>query len=59
MTARLLTEDADYRCDGGSSSSDSKLAADPRWQAFMPRILPYLVHQESVFLAPVPFCPAD
>lgn len=37
----------------------AKLAADPRWQAFTPRILPYLVHQESVFLAPVPFCPAD
>jgi hypothetical protein len=37
----------------------AKLAADPHWQAFTPRILPYLVHQESVFLAPVPFCPAD
>jgi hypothetical protein len=29
----------------------AKLAADERWQAFTPRILPYLVHQESVFLA--------
>ncbi len=35
----------------------SKLAADPQWQAFTPRILPYLVHQESVFLAPTAFCP--
>jgi uncharacterized protein YbaA (DUF1428 family) len=37
----------------------AKLAADPRWQTFTPRILPYLVHQESVFLSPAPFCPAD
>ena len=36
----------------------AKLAADPRWQVFTPKILPYLVHQESVFLAPASFCPA-
>jgi hypothetical protein len=35
----------------------SKLAADSEWQAFTPRILPYLVHQESVFLTPTAFCP--
>ena len=43
---------------GGHAAQRAKLAADPHWQAFTPRILPYLVHQESVFLAPVPFCPA-
>lgn len=36
----------------------AKLGADPAWRAFVPRILPYLVHQESVFLAPVAFSPA-
>ncbi|TDQ89505.1 NIPSNAP family protein [Paraburkholderia silvatlantica] len=35
----------------------SKLGADADWLAFTPRILPYLVHQESVFLAPAAFCP--
>jgi hypothetical protein len=35
----------------------ARLAADPQWQAFTPRILPFLVHQESVFLAPTSFCP--
>jgi hypothetical protein len=40
------------------SAQRAKLAADARWQAFTPRILPYLVRQESVFLAPAPFCPA-
>jgi hypothetical protein len=40
------------------SAQRVKLAADPRWQAFTPLILPYLVHQESVFLAPTSFCPA-
>jgi len=36
----------------------ANLASDPRWQAFTPRMLPYLVHQESGFLAPAPFSPA-
>lgn len=36
----------------------ARLGADPAWRAFTPRILPYLVHQESVFLAPTAFCPA-
>jgi len=34
-----------------------KLGQDAQWQAFVPTILPYLVHQESVFLNPVAFSP--
>jgi hypothetical protein len=34
-----------------------KLAQDPDWAAFTPKILPYLVHQESTFLTPVAFSP--
>lgn len=34
-----------------------KLGQDPEWQKFLPSILPYLVHQETVFLTPVPFSP--
>jgi hypothetical protein len=36
----------------------AKLGRDPAWQAFVPTILPYLVHQESVFLTPASFSPA-
>ena len=36
----------------------TKLGKDPEWQAFVPTILPYLVHQESVFLTPASFSPA-
>jgi hypothetical protein len=39
------------------SAQRVKLAADLEWQAFTPKILPYLVHQESVFLSPTAFCP--
>ena len=35
----------------------AKLGADPLWQAFVPTILPYLVHQESIFLSPTNFSP--
>lgn len=35
----------------------SKLGADADWQAFVPRILPYLDYQESVFLLPATFSP--
>lgn len=35
----------------------AKLGQDPEWAAFTPKILPYLVHQESVFLNPVAFSP--
>lgn len=34
-----------------------KLAQDPEWQTFVPTILPFLMHQESVFLNPVAFSP--
>lgn len=39
------------------SGQRAKLGADPEWQAFVPSLLPYLVHQESVFLNPAPFSP--
>lgn len=37
----------------------AKLAENKDWQTFVPRMLPYLVHQESVFLTPASFSPAD
>lgn len=33
------------------------MAQDIEWTTFVPSILPYLVHQESVFLNPVAFSP--
>ncbi len=39
------------------SAQRAKLGADAEWQAFVPSILHYLVHQESVFLNPVSFSP--
>ena len=36
-----------------------KLGQDREWQSFVQTILPYLVHQESVFLNPVSFSPLD
>jgi hypothetical protein len=42
---------------GHRTAQRAKLAQDSRWQAFVPLILPYLVHQESVFLTPVAFSP--
>ena len=42
---------------GHRSEQRAKLAQDKEWQAFIPSILPYLVHQESVFLNPVSFSP--
>lgn len=39
------------------SSQRAKMGQDTAWQAFVPSILPYLVHQESVFLNPVSFSP--
>lgn len=35
----------------------AKLAQDAQWAKFVPMILPYLVHQESVFLTPAEFSP--
>lgn len=39
------------------SAQRGKLGEDAEWQAFVPGILPYLVHQESMFLNPVSFSP--
>jgi hypothetical protein len=39
------------------SAQRARLAQDPEWAAFVPTILPFLVHQESVFLNPVAFSP--
>jgi len=46
-----------YENYGHRSEQRAKLAADPEWQQFVPKILPYLVHQESAFLAPASFSP--
>ncbi len=35
----------------------AKMGADPEWQAFVPKILPFLVHQESRFMLPAAFSP--
>jgi hypothetical protein len=42
---------------GHRTAQRAKLAQDSRWEAFVPLILPFLVHQESVFLTPVAFSP--
>jgi hypothetical protein len=46
-----------YEDFGRRSAQRGKLAQDKDWQAFVPTLLPYLVHQESVFLVPAPFSP--
>ncbi|SMC61671.1 NIPSNAP family protein [Polynucleobacter kasalickyi] len=46
-----------YESFGERTNQRAKLAADQDWQAFVPTILPYLVHQESIFLNPVNFSP--
>jgi len=47
-----------YDSFGHRAEQRAKLAQDKQWQAFVPTILPYLVHQESVFLVPAAFSPA-
>jgi hypothetical protein len=42
---------------GHRTAQRAKLGADTEWLAFVPKMLPYLVHQESVFLTPAPFSP--
>lgn len=42
---------------GHRSVQRTKMARDVEWTAFVPSILPYLLHQESVFLSPVAFSP--
>jgi hypothetical protein len=39
------------------SAQRAKMGQDAEWAAFVPSILPYLVHQESVFLNPTAFSP--
>jgi hypothetical protein len=40
------------------SQQRAKMAKDAEWAEFLPSILPFLVHQESVFLNPASFSPA-
>jgi hypothetical protein len=42
---------------GHRTAQRALLAKDGQWQAFVPSILPFLAHQESVFLNPVAFSP--
>lgn len=42
---------------GHRSGQRAKLGQDKEWQAFVPTLLPWLVHQESVFLVPASFSP--
>ena len=46
-----------YDSFGHRSDQRAKLGADQEWQAFVPTILPFLVHQESIFLNPTSFSP--
>lgn len=46
-----------YNDHAHRSAQRAKLGADPEWQTFIPKILPFLVHQESAFLTPAPFSP--
>lgn len=39
------------------SEQRAKLAADRDWQQFVPKLLPFLEYQESVFLQPAGFSP--
>jgi len=48
-----------YEDYGHRSAQRAKLGADSEWQGFVPKILPYLVHQESIFLQPAAFSPLD
>lgn len=46
-----------YADFGHRTEQRGKLARDAEWQAFVPKILPYLVHQQSTFLLPAAFSP--
>ena len=46
-----------YEDMGHRTAQRAKMAQDAQWTAFVPTILPYLVHQESVFLNPAAFSP--
>lgn len=42
---------------GHRSAQRAKLGQDAAWLAFVPKILPFLVHQETFFLNPAAFSP--
>jgi NIPSNAP len=44
---------------GHRTTQRAKMAQDAEWMAFVPCMLPYLVHQESVFLSPAVFSPLN
>ncbi len=46
-----------YKDFGHRTAQRAKLGADAEWQAFVPKLLPFLVHQESRFLLPSAFSP--
>jgi hypothetical protein len=46
-----------YEDPGHRASQRAKLAQDSEWIGFVPAMLPYLVHQESVFMSPAAFSP--
>lgn len=46
-----------YEDLGHRTAQRAKMAQDAEWNAFVPSILPFLVHQESVFLNPTAFSP--
>jgi hypothetical protein len=46
-----------YEDLGHRGGQRAKMAQDAEWAAFVPAMLPYLVHQESVFMSPTAFSP--
>lgn len=42
---------------GHRTSQRAKLMQDADWKLFVPKMLPYLVHQESIFMNPAAFSP--
>jgi hypothetical protein len=46
-----------YEDPGHRASQRAKMAGDAEWTAFVPSMLPFLVHQESVFLTPTALSP--
>jgi hypothetical protein len=46
-----------YEDYGHRTAQRAKLGQDTDWQAFVPKILPFLVHQQSTFLLPAAFSP--
>ena len=42
---------------GHRTQQRALLMKDAEWLAFVPTMLPYLVHQESVFMSPAAFSP--